>query len=84
MTIQSTTTRTFPDLNNMTSADAGDAMRERAAALKAKLTPDQVQAIDILLDMSSQVSAMAEGFVTDIGKAALVEDLYRLDELLPA
>jgi hypothetical protein len=83
MTIQSNTTRTFPNLHNMTSADAGDAMRERVEALKSKLNPDQAQAVDILLDMAGQVSAMAEGLVTDIGKAALVADLYTLDELLP-
>jgi hypothetical protein len=84
MTNQSHNTRAFPNLHNMTSADVGDAMRERAIALKSKLTPDQAQAVDILVEMAGQVSAMAEGLVTDIGKAALVADLYSLDELLPA
>ena len=83
MTIQSNTTRTFPNLHDMTSYDVGTAMRQRAASLKAKLTPDQAQAVDILLDMASQVSAMVEDMVTDLGKAALVADLYRLDDLLP-
>lgn len=83
MTIQSNTPRTLPNLHNMTSYDVGEAMRVRAEALKAKLTPDQTQAVDVLLDMAGQVSAMAEGYVTDLGKAALIADLYRLDDLLP-
>ena len=83
MTIQSNTPQTFPNLQDMTSYAVGEAMRQRAASLKAKLTPDQAQAVDILLDMAGQVSAMVEDLVTDVGKAALVADLYRLDELLP-
>jgi hypothetical protein len=71
-------------LHEMTSADVGDAMRERAESLKSQLSQDQAQSLDILSDMAGQVSAMAEGLVTDIGKAVLVADLYRLDELLPA
>jgi HD-like signal output (HDOD) protein len=67
----------------MTSADVGEAMRERAEVLKAKLPSDLAQTIDIFLNMAMQVDALCEGLVTDIGKAALVADLYTLDELLP-
>ena len=81
--IQNNTTRTFPNLYNMTSADVGEAMRERAEVLKSKLPSDLAQTIDIFLNMAMQVDAMSEGLVTDIGKAALVADLYRLDEFLP-
>jgi hypothetical protein len=83
MTIQRNTTRTFPNLQTMTSGDMGDAMRQRSEALKSKLPSDLAQTIDIFLDMAMQVDALCEGLVTDIGKAALVADLYTLDELLP-
>jgi hypothetical protein len=82
MLTKSVNTRSFPSLHDMTSIDVGDAMRQRAEALKSSLTADQAQAMDIFMDMAGQVSAMAEGLVTDIGKVALVADLYRLDELL--
>lgn len=83
MTIQSNTTRTFPNLHDMTSYDVGEAMRERAEVLKSKLAPDLAETIDIFLEMAMQVDAMSENLVTDFGKAALVADLYRLDDLLP-
>jgi hypothetical protein len=52
MTNQCHNTRAFPNLHNMTSTVVGDAMRERAIALKSKLTPDQAQAAGILVDMA--------------------------------
>jgi hypothetical protein len=83
MTIQIKTLRTVPDPLTMTPSDLGDAMRQRAGILKAKLPFDLAQAVDILLNMAAQVDAMSEELVTDDGKADLVADLYRLDELLP-
>jgi hypothetical protein len=83
MTIQIQTLRTIPNPHTMTSGDLGDAMRQRAGILKAKLPFDLAQVLDILLNMAAQVDAMSEDLVTDKGKADLVADLYRLDELLP-
>jgi hypothetical protein len=83
MTIQIKTLRTIPNQHTMESGDLGDAMRQRAGILKANLPFDLAQAVDILLNMAAQVDAMEDGLVTDDGKADLVADLYRLDELLP-
>jgi hypothetical protein len=83
MTIQIKTLRTIPNPHTMASGDLGDAMRQRAGILKAKLPFDLAQAVDILLNMAAQVDAMSEDLVTDKGKACLIADLYRLDELLP-
>ena len=80
---QSNTVRTIPNPQTMEPGEMGDAMRQRAEILKAKLTPDLAQTIDIFLNMAMQVDAMGEDLVTDEGKADLLANLHRMDELLP-
>ena len=82
MTIQIKTLRTIPNPHTMASDDLCDAMRQRAGILKAKLPFDLAQAVEILLNMAAQVDAMSDDLVTDDGKAYLIADLYRLDELI--
>ena len=84
LTLTCNTIRTIPNPQTMEPGDMGDAMRERAASLKAKLPASLAQAVDILLNMAAMVDALGEDMVTDLGKAELVADLHKLDALLTA